>query len=41
MLRCEQEVFCFDHTCGNDWDNRYKVSGIAAAVESNGGKMVL
>ena len=35
-----KEVFCFDHTCGNDWDNRYKVSGIAAAVESNGGKMV-
>ncbi len=35
-----KEVVCFDHTCGNDWDNRYKISGIAKAVEDNGGKMV-
>ena len=34
------EVLCFDHTCGNDWQNRYKMSGIDAAVTSNGGKMV-
>ena len=35
-----KEVLCFDHTCGNDWDNRYKISGIQSAVEQNGGKMV-
>ena len=35
-----KEVLCFDHTCGNDWDNRYNLSGIRAAVEANGGKMV-
>ncbi len=35
-----KEVLCFDHTCGNDWQNRYKISGIAEKVESNGGKMV-
>ena len=35
-----KEVLCFDHTCGNDWDNRYNISGIKAAVEKNGGKMV-
>lgn len=35
-----KEVYCFDHTCGNDWENRYKVSGIQDAVEKNGGKMV-
>ena len=35
-----KEVLCFDHTCGNDWDYRYKISGIAAAVERAGGKMV-
>ena len=35
-----KEVLCFDHTCGNDWDNRYKISGIQSAVEKNGGKMV-
>jgi len=35
-----KDVLCFDHTCGNDWDNRYKVSGISKAVESNGGTMV-
>ncbi len=35
-----KEVLCFDHTCGNDWRNRYKISGIADAVESNGGRMV-
>ena len=35
-----KEVLCFDHTCGRDWDNRYKVSGIQEAVEKNGGKMV-
>ena len=35
-----KEVLCFDHTCGNDWDNRYKMSGIAKAVESAGGKMI-
>ncbi len=35
-----KEVLCFDHTCGNDWDHRYKVSGIEDAVISNGGKMI-
>lgn len=35
-----KEVLCFDHTCGNDWENRYKMSGIKDAVESEGGKMV-
>lgn len=35
-----KEVLCFDHTCGNDWQNRYKMSGIAGKVEANGGKMV-
>jgi len=35
-----KEVLCFDHTCGNDWDNRYKLSGIRDTVESAGGKMV-
>ncbi len=35
-----KEVLCFDHTCGNDWDNRYKVSGIHDAVVSNGGQMI-
>ena len=35
-----KEVLCFDHTCGNDWDNRYKVSGIRGTVEAAGGKMV-
>jgi len=35
-----KEVLCYDHTCGNDWENRYKISGIQAAVEANGGKMV-
>lgn len=34
------EVMCFDHTCGNDWDNRYKMSGIREAVEKAGGQMV-
>lgn len=35
-----KEVLCFDNTCGNDWENRYKVSGIKDAVEKNGGKMI-
>ena len=35
-----KEVLCFDHTCGNDWDNRYKISGIENAVISSGGKLV-
>ena len=35
-----REVLCFDHTCGNDWQNRYKMSGISEKVEANGGKMV-
>lgn len=35
-----KKVFCYDHTCGNDWDNRYKISGIRQAVESAGGEMV-
>ena len=35
-----KEVLCFDKTCGNDWQNRYKMSGIKDAVEKNGGKMV-
>ena len=35
-----KKVICFDHTCGNDWDNRYKISGIQKAVEDNGGEMV-
>lgn len=35
-----KKVFCFDHTCGNDWAERYKVSGIRAAVEAAGGEMV-
>lgn len=35
-----KEVLCFDHTCGNDWQNRYKMSGIGPQVEANGGKMV-
>ncbi len=37
-----KEVLCFDHTCGpgNDWDSRYKMSGIRDAVEKAGGKMV-
>ena len=35
-----KEVLCFDHTCGADWENRYKVSGIRDAVESAGGKML-
>lgn len=34
-----KEVLCFDNTCGTDWENRYEVSGIKAAVEKNGGKM--
>lgn len=35
-----KEVLCFDNTCGHDWENRYKVSGIKDAVEENGGKMI-
>ncbi|HQC43441.1 MAG TPA: DUF362 domain-containing protein [Verrucomicrobiota bacterium] len=35
-----KEVICFDRTCGNDWENRYKMSGIQEAVEKNGGKMI-
>ncbi len=35
-----KKVICFDHTCGNDWDNRYNISGIKKAVEDNGGEMV-
>lgn len=35
-----REVLCFDNVCGNDWENRYTMSGIKAAVEKNGGKMV-
>ncbi len=35
-----KEVLCFDNVCGNDWENRYKISGIRDAVEKNGGKMV-
>ena len=35
-----KEVLCFDHTCGTDWEYRYKVSGIREAVESAGGKML-
>ncbi len=35
-----KKVLCFDHTCGNDWDNRYKVSGIRDAIEKAGGEMV-
>lgn len=33
------EVMVLDHTC-NDWRQCYEMSGIEAAVESNGGKMV-
>jgi len=40
MAAGAKEVLCFDHTCGNDWENRYAVSGIRAAVEKAGGKMV-
>ncbi len=35
-----KKVICFDHTCGNDWDNRYGISGIRKAVEDNGGEMI-
>ncbi len=35
-----KKVLCFDHTCGTDWEYRYKVSGIREAVESAGGKML-
>jgi len=35
-----KEVLCFDHTCGNNWSERYKMSGIQAEVEKAGGKMV-
>jgi len=35
-----KEVICFDRTCGNDWENRNKMSGIQEAVEKNGGKMI-
>lgn len=35
-----KEVLCFDNVCGNDWENRYTMSGIKDAVEKNGGKMV-
>ena len=35
-----KKVLCFDHTCGNNWDYRYNVSGIQKAVEENGGEMV-
>ncbi|MBR6388497.1 MAG: DUF362 domain-containing protein [Opitutales bacterium] len=34
-----KEVFCFDHTCQNPKDC-YEHSGIAAAVEKAGGKMI-
>ena len=35
-----REVLCFDHTCGENWNERYEISGIKAAVEKNGGEMV-
>ena len=35
-----KEVLCFDHTCGNNWAERYEVSGIKAEVEKAGGQMV-
>lgn len=34
-----EEVKVFDHTC-NEWESCYKLSGIKAAVEDNGGVMV-
>lgn len=34
-----KEVNVFDHTC-NDWQNSYNNSGIRAAVEAAGGKMI-
>ena len=35
-----KEVLCFDKTCGENWNERYEMSGIKDAVEKNGGKMV-
>jgi len=35
-----KEVLCFDKTCGENWNERYEMSGIKAEVEKNGGKMV-
>ncbi len=34
------EIFIFDHTCGNDWNNRYNMSGIAAVAKDEGVEMV-
>jgi len=34
------EVLCYDNTCGNNWEERYEMSGIKGEVEKYGGKMV-
>lgn len=35
-----KSVIVFDHTCGKNWQDRYKMSGIQSAVEAAGGQMV-
>lgn len=35
-----KEVFVFDHTCGNDWENRYAMSGIEKVAKEEGAQMV-
>lgn len=35
-----KEVSIFDHTCGNDWENRYALSGIEKVAKEEGAQMV-